>query len=221
MTTNLVVLNPREIPEVKICLDRIQDRKIFLQRYWENQLDFALRHAIDQTDDDFYVVVSDDVIVSQDALDAVKHVLQFHPHDFVTGYCNLDALSGRAGLVKEPLRGDVPVAEAYEWYTFDEIAEKKSGSTFRTWFTPMCLTGAHRDTWLQYGLEAFPSAGGGWCATDFVLSKKLERDDVPVWAVVDALCWHLKVDAEISDNFDSGRKALKHGLLETRTVIET
>lgn len=212
------MLNPRDIPEVKISLARVPAQKIWLRCYRENELDRALRTVLAHTEFTRYVVVSDDVIVSADAYAAVVDLLQDADGHFVTGYCNLDALSGRAGLVRQPLRGDVPVAEAYDWWTFEEISEFPP--VFETWFTPMCLTGAHRDDWLEFGLEAFPSAGGGWCATDFVLSKKLERAEVPIWAVKDALCWHLKTDAEVSDTADSGRKALLHDRVPPHTFIE-
>lgn len=60
-----------------------------------------MARLVEETDYSHYIVVSDDVVATQDALDAVTRLLDRHP--VVTGYCNLAEGNELVNLLRTPL----------------------------------------------------------------------------------------------------------------------
>ena len=138
---------------------------------------------VEETPFSHYVVVSDDVVVSQAALDAVLTLLPEHP--VVTGYCNLTEGDDRVNLSRAP----ASPSNGEHWYRQHEVAAWPD-EPVPSYFAGMSLSGMSRETWRRFPFRAFPLGMG--CCSDSILSRRLAAARVPIVAPKDGWVRHLK-----------------------------
>ena len=97
----LVILNPRRIDECIASFQALDIPRAWLTGYTESELEEVFPRLVEESAYSHYVVVSDDVVATQAALDAVLRLLDQHP--VVTGYCNLAEGNELVNLLRTPL----------------------------------------------------------------------------------------------------------------------
>lgn len=189
MNDALIVMNPRNIPETMDALAHLPIPKIYLRGWSENRIaqkgwEYAMTYGYD-----WYWVCSDDIIVRPYALEALREAWKWTSSPVITGYSQRSHTDWTVNLCEEPLEGDVPVPEAYKFMDFHKVVS--GAARFRTYFTGMSLTGMHADTWAQFPFACYAdkTEDPGY-ASDFHLSLRLQRADIPICAVRDAFCYH-------------------------------
>ena len=188
MSDLLVILNPRDIPECMSALRDLEIDKLWIRRLTESQIadnwPEILRRAAGY---DRLILQSDDGIVRPHALQAVRDAMDDHP--VVTGYSNLSVTDYRVNLSKEPIDEDHPHPDAYTFYTLTEIMESQQ-PLIPTYVVGFALTGMPYEMWERYPFEVFNDYPGN--ASDYMLSRRLQQDSVPMLAHRDAFVWHGK-----------------------------
>lgn len=180
----LVVLNPRTIRECVSAFNELDIDRLWIRNMTEKQIQDAWPAILDRASNhDRVFVVSDDVIVRPQALEAVRTL----EGEVVTGYCNLSSDDFRVNLTKQPLRTEFPTIEAYDFYSLAEVMEHPA-ETVPTWFAGMCLTGMSVELWEEFPFQVTSSGA----QTDFSLSKRLEAAGIPIAAAREGFCWHVK-----------------------------
>lgn len=185
----LVVLNPRRIPECLAAIEGLEPDILWLRNLSEYQIQEEWPGLLDRYSEyDRWVIVGDDCVPRQHALDAVLN-LSDEGHPIVTGWSNIAETDMRSNLAKSPLKGDEPAPKAYNLYTAREVFCWLTPEV-PTYLTGLTLCAATVDFWREYPFQVF-GWGGGW-ASDYHLSKRLERDGVPIVGARDGFCWHYK-----------------------------
>jgi hypothetical protein len=182
----LIVLNPRRIPD---CVKPLKTLPIDVAYVQGMALPAALRMStriIERGGYKRYILTSDDVIVTPDAVRAVVSASRMNPDKLITGYCNLDTDSPLVNITKRPLAGDIPAVEAYDFYRRDELPQR---GLIRTGFAGLGLTCLSET--IVGRLLPLGWFGTGWSA-DFHLSKKCEREGIAIAAPVGGFVWHVK-----------------------------
>jgi hypothetical protein len=185
--TLLVVLNPRAIPSCLASYEALDVDRAYLTGFYEYQLAQAAMQIPD--DYDAYVIVSDDVIVSQEALDVVlRYVDDEHP--VVTGYCSLDSgrHKGWVNLSHKPIHDPIPRVENYEFMTYDAVSTAET-PLVPTCFVGMALTAMTREIWQRFPFDVCQPYNA---QCDYSLSYRLTRAGIPMWAARDGFVEHVK-----------------------------
>lgn len=186
-----MVLNARSIPECMDSLAELPIRKVYLRGWSERAIadrGWDLMMEATLFDFDWLWVVSDDVIVRPQALEAVRALAVENP--VVTGYSQRSHSEWVVNLTAGPLAGDFPLPAAYAFREFREVVSWPSPS-LPTWFAGMSLTGMSRGMWMQFPFGCFGDPG---YASDFHLSKRLQDAVVPIVAARDAFLYHWRHD---------------------------
>lgn len=184
----LLVMNPRRIEE---CLSAF--RSLPIDRLWiRNMNEYQIQQAwpdILELAADYHdlIIASDDGIVRPHALAEVIRLLRAG-HPVVTGYSNLSSTDFRVNLTKRPTAPE-PGVGAYDLYTLAEVMEYPTPEV-PTFFAGMCITGMSHSMWQRYPFQVWDGAPGN--ASDFVLSKRLCEDEIPMLAAREAFVWHVK-----------------------------
>ena len=190
----LLIMHPREIPKVVISLKKINLPKVWFRGYDLKGVTSAMHDYIKANNFDYYIIVSDDVIVTQEAVDIVVENLP--KYKVFTGYCNLYQGSTDVNLCKEPLtlqNGKFPIIEDYLWMSQQEVNEYND--VFKTHLIAMSLTGMSRDMWLKYPPGCYVNdgpRGRSYCSSDHNLSYRLGSDSVEMWTHPKCFVEHLK-----------------------------
>lgn len=187
MTAALLVLNPRQIPE---CIQAIQALDIptcWLSNMTEHDAAQAANQQIQDTQYDQYVLLSDDTLPTQAALDMILQAA----HDgnpAVTGYCNLDEADNLdiVNLATNPLPAPPPHISSYQLMTRRQA--EAHGPLIPTTFAGLSLTLLTRELWLEHPLHV--SAHGG--QMDYTLSYSLAQAHIPIVAPNGAYVHHVK-----------------------------
>lgn len=185
----LLVMNPRDIRECVDSIARLPIDRVWLRSYTEAELVDAIPAALDLAgpEYDYVFLVADDVVVFPGALDAVLSLAE--NLDVVTGYTRLDSTSPFVNITKRPLAGDVPVAGAYEFFRYEEVASAETAAV-STGFVGFALTGMRRALWDEFPFAVFGSPPG--YSSDFALSVRLRDAGVPMFAARDGYVEHVK-----------------------------
>jgi hypothetical protein len=199
----LIVLNPRYLPECLLSIEQVRCPKAWVRGYTEEQLQRVLPDLIDRTDYAFYLVVSDDVVISGEALDGVLRLLR-EGHPVVTGYCNLDPHAGMVALTKSPPVDASPVESSYDWYTLEAIHGWPVEEPIPTHFAGMALTGMSRQMWRRFPWRCFAEQAAGWAA-DYHLALRLRDAGIPIVAPRDGFVYHTKPDWRVPDTLQRRR----------------
>lgn len=186
----LLVLNPRRIPECIEAIEALKVDKAWLTGYTETQLEEAIPEVLAQTDHDPILVLSDDTVPTQEALDAVLD--QWAAENsirptVVTGYCNLDVTSQYVNVTRRPFTTRHSTVDAYDFYSYAEMGDQHPDIPVRTWFAGMCLTCMSRDLWERFPFQTYQER-----SSDFALSLRLQEADIPILAPPKAMVWHVK-----------------------------
>jgi hypothetical protein len=181
----LVILNPRRVPEALAAFDEVDLPKCWLTGYTENELQKALPAAVELSDYSHYVAVSDDVVVTPEAVGALLDVIRRTVGiNAVTGWCNLDQGSHAhlANISLSRLPAERPSVGSYS-FAEAAVLEQAKSPTVRSWFAGMCLTGMSRRLWQQFPFRVYRGQRGKGFASDYHLSWRLQQANVPVGPV--------------------------------------
>lgn len=189
MNDCLVIMNPRDIPVTKAAINELSIAKLWLTGYTEEQLAAGIfSQALEDSGHDRFFVISDDIIVRQDALDAVRRASL--EHMVTTGYSQRSHTDMTVNVTDGPLLDDKPTVGAY---TFRQLRDVVSWPEplVPTWFTGMSITGMTLEMWRRFPFGCFCDEGSplGY-ASDFHLSRRLQDAGVPIVAVREAFAYH-------------------------------
>lgn len=189
MSAALLVLNPRRIPECVEAIEGLDVPTCWLSYMTEAQAAKAANEQIALTDYDRYLVLSDDTIPTQKALDAVL-ALADEGHPVVTGYCNLDESehADTVNLTTNRLRPP-PVPDSSYYHLMTRQQAEAHGPAIPTTFAGLALTLLTRDLWLDHPLRVSPISGG---QMDYMLSYSLAQAGVPIVAANGGYIRHVK-----------------------------
>lgn len=217
-STALIVMNAREIPDAIMSIRALGGIDvIWCSYYTETQLEGVVPSVIDGTDYERYMILSDDTIPTQGAVDTVLRLHDEHPNDMACGWVNVDNKGTLSTFNPEPLKhleGGMPPASAYGFVDVDTARALDPSRAHRTYFHGMVLATMSRELWQRY---PFGSYNG--CASDYHQCLRLQLDDVPIWTHPSAYVYHLK---EIQNKLDKNPvHALQIGKRVPRVRIET
>lgn len=162
--------------------------KLYLRGWTERAIaDGAWKLVMDQPVEWIWVT-SDDVIIREPALDAVRALAGKHP--VVTGYAQRSHTEWIVNLTNQALMLDNPCPEAYSFRSFAEVVSYPE-PVVPTWFTGMSLTGMSIDMWRQFPFNCYEDPG---YASDFHLSWRLQQAGIPIVAAREAFTYHWRHD---------------------------
>jgi len=187
----LCIMHPREIRDAVAAFRALDVRRAWMQGYTEWQLVDVVRSLVDDPALPFthLVMVADDVVVRQPALDAVLGLAR-EGRPVVTGWCRLDSTHPLVNITDGALVGDEPTPGAYRFRKFSDVVAHPS-PVIETGFVGFALTCMPRDLWRRFPFGAFGGPSSSW-ASDFHLSHRLRDAGVPMVAARDGGCEHLK-----------------------------
>jgi hypothetical protein len=172
----LMIMQPRRIPRALEAIAALRIDKVYLQGWWEKQLEPVIASIVRAGDHTHYILLADDTVPTQAALDLVlHHAAQGHP--VVTGYCNNSVGSPNVNLTKRNFRNrEKSTWEDYEWYTREEV-ESYPDALVPSRFTGACLTTMPRHMWQRFPFNAVTHAGEprGY-SSDWSLSVRLQGE---------------------------------------------
>lgn len=188
MSDALLVLNPRHIPACIKAIRALNIDTCWLSYMTESYAADWANQVIQATSYDRYVLLSDDTLPTQVALDLVLEQADHHP--VVTGYCNLDEGEYRdiVNLTTNPLPPPPSTSRSYHLMSRAQV-EQHTEPVIPTTFAGLALTLMPRELWLTYPLQVEPSTGG---QMDYDLSYRLARSGTPLVAAVGAYVHHVK-----------------------------
>lgn len=187
----LCVMNARRIPRVIDSLEALDCDLAWMTGYTDAELGPVHQQIVEQTDYDAYLVVSDDCVVSQAALDAVVKLLE-EGRPAATGWCKLHTRSEFANLCRAPLRGTDPKPSAYPFYRADAVRRFRD-SVVPTHFMGFALTGMPRELWRRFPYGAYTERRASGYSSDFHLCVRLRDAGVPMVAAREGYVDHLKL----------------------------
>ena len=178
-----MILNPRRIEECVDSYKALEIAKLWISGMSEPTLERRWPDVLKETEGySHLLIVSDDAVVRQHAVDAVLELLEDHP--VVTGYANLDMTDWRVNLNKAPLE-ESSRPEGYDFYTLGEALSYPE-KAIPTTVVCFALTGMPRELWMEHG--RYHASG----SADFNLSKWLTGKGVPMVGAREGFIWHVK-----------------------------
>lgn len=190
----LMILQPRRIPAAIASIESLPIDQFWLTALTEPDLAPILNAFIRATNYRDYLIVSDDVSVTPQALACVRELLTRHAA--ATGYCRISEADARVNLTRSPLRpieqpgGGTRIGWAsYSFYTLDDV--QRITYEFPSWFGGWALTGLRRELWLAYPFEVHSHSN---CQTDAQTALRMARDGRFFISHRDAYVEHLKRD---------------------------
>lgn len=208
----LLIMNPRYLPECLLSLEQINAPKVWLKNYTEVELETVIPEVIDSLPQyNYFIIVSDDVIASTDAYNAVWNQLEYG-HPVVTGYCNLDPVTEYVSLTKTPPHAPYGTIETYDWHTLSDVLDRaEKTDVIRTYHPSMAMTGMSREMWKRFPWHCHGRNGTTGWAADLDLSIRLVEADIPIVAPRNAFMYHTKPDWKSVDSNIYARRALRVG----------
>ena len=198
-----MVMNPRDIRGCISAIQALQIDKVFFRAFTEKQLEKEISEFVDSSSYKDYLILSDDTVPSQAALDAVLYHLS--THGVVTGWSNNHPTGNGANLMLHPLTGVrwelTQILFKTRWADenvlgigFEKIEKiRKMPPLFRTYFVGFSLTGMRRELWLRFPFTTiYSNVTKRYQSSDLSLSKRLQEAGVTAWCARDAFVPHLK-----------------------------
>ncbi|MDA0832759.1 MAG: acyltransferase [Planctomycetota bacterium] len=184
----LMILQPRKIPQAIESLERLPIDKVWFRAMTESELQPKINRFIAETNYKNYLIVSDDVCVTPEALAKVRELLRLFPA--ATGYCRVDSRSPQVNLTRRPVtltNHKFPEWADYDFFHFDDV--QKIADPFLSWFGGWSLTGLRRELWLEFPfyVNAVTKA-----QTDFETAYRLAHAGIPFITHRDTYIEHLK-----------------------------
>lgn len=190
MNPLIMIMNARNIKRACDAFRELTTDCVYATGYTELELKDVFADIIEKTDYTHYLVVSDDVVVTQRAVNAVFKQLEML-HVVVTGWCNHDLIEPGVNLTRTPLPGyqHPTTREEWDWWHFAEVLSYPS-SAVPTYFAGMCLTGMSREMWQRFPFDCYPL--GHFGGSDYHLSWRLQEAGIPIVGARDGFVFHLK-----------------------------
>lgn len=209
MRDALVVMNARNIEPCMAAFRQLPIDKIWLRGFTENEIQRVWPGVL-AMQYDWLWLVSDDVIVREPALAAVRG-LASEEHPVVTGYSQRSHDNWVVNLTSEPLRGSLPAEESYTFMRYQDVVSHPT-PVVPTWFTGMSLTGMSREMWTRYPFQCYDDGRWGY-GSDFNISSRLQGDNVPIVAAREGFAYHWRVDhvfsiGSVDENPDHTAKSI-------------
>ena len=183
----LMIMSPRRIESCLDALDALDVDKVWLRNWNEHELMTIIPQVIAECDHDCIGLVSDDGLPTQDALDLI--LAAYEPEAVYTGYCNLDDTTDTVNITTAPLIiQEEATVDCYPVVS-RSVVDEHPEPLMRSYFAGFALTFMSREMWERYPFVAYGHPG---CQSDYQLCKRLQVDEVPIWAVRGAFFQHLK-----------------------------
>lgn len=190
MKTLLCIMHARNIRACVESYEALEGCDVaWMTGFYERDLVPVHRALVESTDYDVYIMQSDDCVVSQQALDAVKQCLA-EGYPAVTGWCSLIQSHPFVNLTRRPLTGYNPVSRNYTFWKDHQVRRHKE--ICPTGFMGMSLTGMSRELWRRFPYDCYTLRHERGHSSDFNLSVRLRDANIPMVAAVDAWMDHLK-----------------------------
>jgi hypothetical protein len=194
-----MVMNPRTIPQCMSAIESLNIDKVWLKNWTERELVQVINSVVQQTDHDVIGLLSDDTIPSQKALDLILD--NFNSDAVYTGYCNMDDTTDEVNLSYNPLKlQDVATYDCYSFPTKDQVESNKG--LFKSYFTGFAMTFMSKDMWIKYPFDCIGNPG---YQSDYLLSSRLQKDEIEIWAPVGAFMPHLRGGDESTRHLEGGK----------------
>jgi len=201
----LMIMNPRNISQCMTALEALDIDKVWLKNWSERELVSVISEVIESTDHDVIGLVSDDTIPPNSSLRLILDA--FEPSAVYTGYCNMDEDREEVNLSRKPLIVQpVAVADCYDFPTRAEV--DSHDGLYRSFFTGFAMTFMSKDMWLKYPFDCIGDPG---YQSDYLLSCRLQSDDVDVWAIPGAFMPHLRLN-ESTKHLEGGTVMVGNGM---------
>ena len=184
-------MHARRIPECVASIEALDSDVAWMAGYTDAELGPVHQELVESTDYDAYLVVSDDCVVTQEAVDAVVALLAAG-HPAATGWCKLDQHSPLANLSYARLVGDTPSLDAYRFYRAADVRRYKS-EIVPTHFMGFSLTGMPRELWQRFPYRAFTAGRRAGYSSDFNLCVRLRDAGIPMVAAREGYVDHVKI----------------------------
>ena len=214
----LIIMHSRDIPECIKPLQRLNIDKVWYRGFTEFEIKPLLNEFILNTHYTNYILVSDDVIVTEYALDNILNLNDTYP--IITGWCNLMPNINRGSVCFKPLtdKDDIyhrilfsipqwltkPLALTF-WYvpffnnlyqhyvnqSFTDIDEVwKQKPVFETYFVNWALTSMRKDIWETFPFD-YKFKNGKAVGSDILTSLALSKANLPMYCARDSFVYHL------------------------------
>ena len=181
-----MIMQPRDIPKAIDSLKAIDIDKVWFRGYTERELCTVLNKFIEDTDYDFYWLISDDVIVDAKVWPILRGMVG--TYDCVSGYCNLYQGSEHINLTHSPVKKHFTTShEDYDWISFENI-ENQDNDIIESYFTGWAFTGMSRNVWLQYPFKINEFGQSDVCFSYRWITKEGNK----VYSHKDTFIQHLK-----------------------------
>lgn len=213
-------MNARDIPECMNSYGRLTTDVAYMTGYTIRELVPVHAELIRQTDYEAYINVSDDCVVTQDAVDAVVALLE-EGRPAVTGWCRLRKGSNTVNLSKTPLVGSPPERNGFDFYLYGE-AKRYPEPVIPTHFMGMSLTGMPRDMWLDFPYSCYTIVHERGHGSDANLCTRLRDAGVPMVAARGGYVDHVKERKQDADKWKGrGRTRLLVGEVPQTVTLQT
>lgn len=195
----LLIMNPRDIPEVKESIDKNVSGMdvVWFRGFNSLQISEQLNLFVEKNADyDYYIVTSDDMMVDKNAIDLVaEHCIRY---PVFTAYCNMHVGADTVNLAQKQLtlkNGSFPTLEDYEFMTRKEVENQPD--IFETKLVGLSLTAFRKDVWEKYPFQEYvlyDRSGQPLKAvsSDHNFSYRWTSDGGKMYTHRDAFCYHLK-----------------------------
>ncbi|MDE1824348.1 MAG: hypothetical protein KGH74_03545 [Candidatus Micrarchaeota archaeon] len=203
-----MVMHAREIPECVQAISKLEIPKVWFRAMNEKQLEVSVPRFIEQTNFDNYIMLSDDTIPTQKALDEVRKWLAVYP--VVSGWCLCDPKYDRSNVLLKPSPGralSLPLVKqlpllgagggrvnsilklrAYVPYSL----VMHQPVIFPGYYMGFFFTGLRRRLWQRFPFQTYGSRYNSLpTGSDFILSEKLRMARIPMMIARDAYVHHL------------------------------
>jgi hypothetical protein len=213
-------MNARDIPECMNSFRSLETDVAYMTGYTIADLVPVHARIVKETKYDAYINISDDCIVSQDAVDAVVKLLA-EGHPAVTGWCRLRKGSPLANLSDSPLVGSPPDRHGFD---FPEVGKLKTWEheIYPTHFMGMALTGLTREMWLRFPYGCWKIQHDRGHGSDTHLCCRIRDAGIPMIAARDGYVEHVKERKQDQRRFPmgKGRTRLLIGEVPPRVTIQ-
>lgn len=210
-------MNARDIPECLLSLRALKIDKAWFRGFTEKQLEEAIPTFIEASDYERYILVSDDTIVTQQALDNLLKLQDAGP--VVTGWCNIFPGQTLANLELRPIainrdfylrtRDEMPaflvplikwlwrktpIKRLIDHFIYRHFPDEEEiwaqEPLFRTYFVGWSLTSISREMWLKHGFHYANTSKSGH-GSDQKMSLDLAGENVVMLCARDSFIYHL------------------------------
>jgi hypothetical protein len=187
----LIVMNPRRIPAAMSAFAALKNVTVcYIQGRTETEVAQMFPKVIENWGRTGHVgVVSDDVIVTQHAVDTVFGLCDAIYGMPTSGWCRLDHTSPTSSVCRTDLIDEHPTTTAYQFESAEWVLAQSA--PFTASFTGLALHVMHTDWWEEYPFGVYGEHTRGW-ASDYHLARRLNQNGVDILVHPEGYIDHLK-----------------------------